>query len=306
MVISNSSHVVQLLPSNLSWNCFNTNNLSSFTSLAELIYNQPNSSHLSSTKQSPIVLLVSKQLKFTFRLSSSILILFFFVDKKHHGNETSPSRCLFANGLNIWINRLLFVDCIGYLLSSNSSAFSLDRFVLIDIDDIFVGARGTRLRPDDVQQLIDFQHRMRALVTDFKLNLGFSGKFLHKGFDDEDFGDDALLQNAHHFWWFCHTFAHSQPHLIGNASLLENQLQLNKAFALNHNIPITAGYAVAPHHSGVYPVYEPLYQAWKSVWNISVTSTEEYPHLRPARYRKGFIFNGIRVCLLFVFVCKFT
>lgn len=57
------------------------------------------------------------------------------------------------------------------------------------------------------------------------------------------------------------------------------------------------GYAVAPHHSGVYPVHSQLYEAWKSVWGIKVTSTEEYPHLRPARYRRGFIHNGIQVSL---------
>lgn len=55
------------------------------------------------------------------------------------------------------------------------------------------------------------------------------------------------------------------------------------------------GYAVAPHHSGVYPVHNQLYKAWKSVWGISVTSTEEYPHLRPARFRRGFIHSGIKV-----------
>lgn len=55
------------------------------------------------------------------------------------------------------------------------------------------------------------------------------------------------------------------------------------------------GYAVAPHHSGVYPVHSQLYEAWKAVWSIKVTSTEEYPHLRPARYRRGFTHNGIKV-----------
>jgi len=52
---------------------------------------------------------------------------------------------------------------------------------------------------------------------------------------------------------------------------------------------------VAPHHSGVYPVHETLYTAWKHVWNVKVTSTEEYPHLRPARLRRGFIHRGIMV-----------
>lgn len=55
------------------------------------------------------------------------------------------------------------------------------------------------------------------------------------------------------------------------------------------------GYAVAPHHSGVYPVHVQLYEAWKQVWSIRVTSTEEYPHLKPARHRRGFIHDGIMV-----------
>lgn len=65
------------------------------------------------------------------------------------------------------------------------------------------------------------------------------------------------------------------------------------------------GYAVAPHHSGVYPVHVQLYDAWKKVWNIRVTSTEEYPHLKPARYRRGFIHKNIMVsCIYDVHVTK--
>jgi len=62
-----------------------------------------------------------------------------------------------------------------------------------------------------------------------------------------------------------------------------------------HGIPVDQGYAVAPHHSGVYPVHIQLYEAWKKAWGIRVTSTEEYPHLKPARHRKGFIHNNIMV-----------
>ncbi|XP_054717461.1 bifunctional heparan sulfate N-deacetylase/N-sulfotransferase-like, partial [Uloborus diversus] len=72
---------------------------------------------------------------------------------------------------------------------------------------------------------------------------------------------------------------------------------LNLKFSLSqkHGIPLDSGYSVAPHHSGVYPVHEPLYEAWKRVWNVRVTSTEEYPHLRPARLRRGFIHRNIMV-----------
>lgn len=67
-----------------------------------------------------------------------------------------------------------------------------------------------------------------------------------------------------------------------------------------HGIPTNMGYAVAPHHSGVYPVHMQLYDAWKKVWGIKVTSTEEYPHLKPARFRRGFIHSGISVRPLFI------
>lgn len=52
---------------------------------------------------------------------------------------------------------------------------------------------------------------------------------------------------------------------------------------------------MAPHHSGVYPVHEPLYETWKKIWGIQVTSTEEYPHFKPAFQRRGFIHKGIAV-----------
>uniref|UniRef100_A0A914W2N6 [heparan sulfate]-glucosamine N-sulfotransferase n=1 Tax=Plectus sambesii TaxID=2011161 RepID=A0A914W2N6_9BILA len=54
-------------------------------------------------------------------------------------------------------------------------------------------------------------------------------------------------------------------------------------------------YSVAPHHAGVYPVHEPLFEAWRRVWKIRVTCTEEYPHFRPASRRRGFVYKGIMV-----------
>ena len=56
-------------------------------------------------------------------------------------------------------------------------------------------------------------------------------------------------------------------------------------------------YSVSPHHSGVYPTHEALYEAWKEVWGIKVTSTEGYPHLYPAWGRKGFEYKDIQVII---------
>lgn len=104
-----------------------------------------------------------------------------------------------------------------------------------------------------------------------------------------------LLRNVEHFTWFSHMWNHQQPHLYDNLTTLMNDMILNKDFAKEKGIPTDSGYSVSPHHSGVYPAHELLYMAWKKVWNIKVTSTEEYPHLRPARLRRGFIHRNIMV-----------
>ncbi|XP_075705859.1 bifunctional heparan sulfate N-deacetylase/N-sulfotransferase 3-like [Rhinoderma darwinii] len=210
------------------------------------------------------------------------------------GLHDGIQRILFGNNLNFWLHKLIFVDAISFL-SEKKFTLSLDRFILVDIDDIFVGKEGTRMNSNDVKALLDTQRLLRSKVTNFTFNLGFSGKFYHTGTEKEDRGDDLLLRSVDEFWWFPHMWSHMQPHLFHNESSLVEQMILNKKFALEHGIPTDMGYAVAPHHSGVYPVHIQLYDAWKKIWNIKVTSTEEYPHLKPARYRQGFIHKNIMV-----------
>lgn len=47
------------------------------------------------------------------------------------------------------------------------------RYILIDIDDVFVGRH--RFLPQDVEELLKSQQRLATLVDGFKYNLGFSG-----------------------------------------------------------------------------------------------------------------------------------
>ncbi|XP_020861696.1 bifunctional heparan sulfate N-deacetylase/N-sulfotransferase 2 isoform X2 [Phascolarctos cinereus] len=185
------------------------------------------------------------------------------------GLHDGIQRVLFGHSLTFWLHKLVFVDAVAYL-TGKRLCLTLDRYILVDIDDIFVGKEGTRMKVADVEALLTTQRKLRALVPNFTFNLGFSGKFYHTGTEEEDAGDDMLLRHRKEFWWFPHMWSHMQPHLFHNRSVLADQMRLNKQFAL-------------------------LYEAWKSVWGIQVTSTEEYPHLRPARYRRGFIHNGIMV-----------
>ncbi|XP_026862982.2 bifunctional heparan sulfate N-deacetylase/N-sulfotransferase 1a [Electrophorus electricus] len=210
------------------------------------------------------------------------------------GLHDGIQRVLFGHGLLFWLHKLAFVDAVAFL-TAKRLALALDRYVLVDIDDIFVGKEGTRMKAADVEALVETQHELRKSIPNFTFNLGFSGKFYHAGTDEEDLGDDLLLSYVDEFWWFPHMWSHMQPHRFHNQSVLAEQMLLNRRFAEEHSIPTRLGYAVAPHHSGVYPVHVQLYEAWKKVWGIRVTSTEEYPHLKPARHRRGFIHSAISV-----------
>ncbi|XP_042891362.1 bifunctional heparan sulfate N-deacetylase/N-sulfotransferase-like isoform X2 [Penaeus japonicus] len=202
-------------------------------------------------------------------------------------------RVVFGGGLEFWLHRLLFLDAISYL-SMGRLSVSLDRYMLVDIDDIFVARKGIRMTAEDVTALLESQKRLQEMVPGWKFNLGFSGKYYQHGYPEENMGDRKLLEHVDDFWWFGHMWGHTQPHKLTPAGL-EAQMQRNKQFAIDHGIPTDSGYSVAPHHSGVYPVHEPLYDAWKKVWNVRVTSSEEYPHLYPARLRRGFIHRNIMV-----------
>lgn len=55
-------------------------------------------------------------------------------------------------------------------------------------------------------------------------------------------------------------------------------------------------YAIAPHHSGIYPINPTVYRVWNEFNNITVTSTENYPyHFDSPSNRRGFIYRNIAV-----------
>ncbi|XP_024842343.1 bifunctional heparan sulfate N-deacetylase/N-sulfotransferase 2 isoform X2 [Bos indicus] len=147
------------------------------------------------------------------------------------GLHDGIQRVLFGHGLSFWLHKLVFVDAVAYL-TGKRLCLDLDRYILVDIDDIFVGKEGTRMKVADVEALLTTQNKLRTLVPNFTFNLGFSGKFYHTGTEEEDAGDDMLLKHRREFWWFPHMWSHMQPHLFHNRSVLADQMRLNKQFAL--------------------------------------------------------------------------
>ncbi len=58
-------------------------------------------------------------------------------------------RVYFGNDFKFWLHIPLFLDSLSYL-SHGKFSIPLDRHILIDIDDIFVGKSGIRMKADDV------------------------------------------------------------------------------------------------------------------------------------------------------------
>ena len=116
---------------------------------------------------------------------------------------------------------------------------------------------------------------------------------------------NKFINQIDNFRWFGHMWSHMQSIMFDTEEKLCGYMQQNRDFAVRHALPLETGYAVSPHHAGVYPVHEvssyfdsinfinfqkkPLYHCWREIWGVTITSTEEYPHLRPDRFRRGFL-----------------
>ena len=127
------------------------------------------------------------------------------------GNLNSFEDILFLNTINgikhmfvslnsiddIWLMKLLFLDSIRYLTNGEIDT-GLDRYVQVDIDDIFVSDTGKRMIPDDVQELLRLQddlskHYFYHNDYKFKFVIGFSGYYYQSGNHLENEADELLI-----------------------------------------------------------------------------------------------------------------
>ena len=86
------------------------------------------------------------------------------------GKQDKIPKVLFGSGVaKHWLYRLLFLDALQHV-SNGLITFPLTRYILVDIDDVFVGSN--RFNPNDVQALIESQNTLSTLVPGFRYNLG--------------------------------------------------------------------------------------------------------------------------------------
>ena len=88
---------------------------------------------------------------------------------------------------------MLLLDALFYS-SSGEVVTPLKRYIQIDIDDIFVGAEGTRIGRSDVDAMVKFQEIWSKKIIDFHFVIGFSGKFIYRGNETEIAGDKYILE----------------------------------------------------------------------------------------------------------------
>lgn len=107
-------------------------------------------------------------------------------------NHGDVEHVIFGNNLDHFIFKIAFWDVLLYM-SRGSVEWSLDTYIEIDIDDVFVGQIGTRLAPDDIYSLIKSQDFLRQYIDGFNYTLGFSGHLFKKGQLIENDADELLI-----------------------------------------------------------------------------------------------------------------
>jgi len=90
-------------------------------------------------------------------ISIDICIAFWKYPFQDCGEYDGIQRIFFGSGLDFWLHRLLFLDSMSFLSHGRLST-SLQRYIQVDIDDIFVGQKGTRLTPSDVEVRLFIDH----------------------------------------------------------------------------------------------------------------------------------------------------
>uniref|UniRef100_A0A1I7XJZ6 Protein FAR1-RELATED SEQUENCE n=1 Tax=Heterorhabditis bacteriophora TaxID=37862 RepID=A0A1I7XJZ6_HETBA len=108
------------------------------------------------------------------------------------GEVDGVTRVLFGHNLTDWTMKMTFLDVLWFV-SGGTIGWGQERYIQVDIDDIFVGARGTRMVETDVRALLVSQNHLRRHISNFTYMLGFSGSYFRNGDDIEDKGDELLV-----------------------------------------------------------------------------------------------------------------
>lgn len=122
---------------------------------------------------------------------------------KSRDDDTHLRQLIIGSNLDQLVPSLI-LDFFDYA-SYGRVSFKVDRYVQIDVDDIFVARTGIRMKEEDVYEIIEFQEKfLNKHIFDsekvegehrFKFNLGFSGFYYLNGSHEENLADKLLISN---------------------------------------------------------------------------------------------------------------
>ena len=197
-----------------------------------------------------------------------------------------------------WLHDLLTIDAVQYL-SPVDLGIVRDRWIAVDIDDIFQvnwdadpDGRTVKIQADDVDAMIDTQDLLSDVMDgDFRFTLGFNMGWYEVNYGPEPYddaaGDRAMVAERAEFHWFDHLPLHPHSSDYGYDDLVA-MMEESQAWAIATGVSdYMTGYQLSPYHDGIYPIHDPLYQAWRTVWDARYTSTTVVD--------EGFAYAGVLV-----------
>lgn len=203
-----------------------------------------------------------------------------------------------------FLSDLLLLDSLAWL-SPVDLGVMRKRYVGIDIDDVFMPAhhedwreRKQKIQAEDVPALIATQDRISELIgSDFRFTLGFCAEYYGQQLDDPEIyddaaGDAALVAARSSFYWFDHFYGHNrivdQPYEVIAELYQRGHDWAEETGVLDY----VTQYTVTPEHSGISQRWEPLYQAWRDIYDIRYSSDTSDAGAGPGN---GFEFFGVHV-----------
>ncbi len=168
----------------------------------------------------------------------------------------------------------------------------------MDIDDIFQvnwdpdpAGRTVKIQAEDVEAMLESAEYLSSMMTGtFRWNLGFNCGWYEVSYGpppyDDAAGDRAMVANREFFHWFDHLPYHPDVTGYGQAEI-EAFLAQSLQWAEEHDVArLLTEYDLTPYHSGIYPIHEPLYDAW---------NTFGYRYTSTTAVTEGFVHKGIYV-----------
>ena len=214
------------------------------------------------------------------------------------GDYDGIKRIFFGSDfVEFWLHDLLFVDCLHYL-SPVDIGVSIVRYFSVDIDDIFQPNyaeleidRTVKIQEEDVDALLEDADQISQYTsTPFKWSLGFNCGWYETQVGGPSYDDVAadrtFVENASEFYWFDHFPNHERAsHFV--QSEIEGFMKTSLDFAKDKGFDgYMSQYILPPYNDGIYPVYEPMYEAML---------TYDYIYTASTWFEEGMMHKGIKV-----------